>query len=242
MNANAIALLAVIVAIVFGLIQALDLGRPLTVVFEKNQSENLMQREKNSEKFRTEKENKQVENPSEENHIIEKENWAGNYISSTANINSPQSSGYTILISNGSRSIDFGLAGRIGKIYKEKGVKVIPSVLNSMFVSDGTFDAFFSGDVDREAANALSQYIDYLVLGRATMQYSNSGNYSNIEGMQSQITTEMKLSLRLFNTKTGQFINDVSLSSTGIGASKTLSTKLAADIILKELNQNSIVN
>lgn len=166
----------------------------------------------------------------------DKNYWAKKYILSKVAVNLPQSLEYTIVITNGSNTLDLGIVEKIGELYRKKqGVKVISTVLNSTFVSNGIFDEYYRGDVDSDALNAMSKHIDYLVLGKSELKYLNSGTYSNIEGMQNLVTTEMSLSLRILSLKTGQFIKNISLNSTGIGATKNKSFAKATNRILADL-------
>jgi|GEM_PF-3362407 len=108
-------------------------------------------------------------------------------------------------------------------------INVTTSLFTNQFVIDGIFDKIFDGDAEVIQSLKLSEYCDYLILGKSSASYNEGSEF------QGMITATVSIRINIISSKTGNGKGYFDVSEPGAGFSKAEAEKLASERILNIL-------
>lgn len=116
-------------------------------------------------------------------------------IDSYLNAPLPRASGtHTVAIAVQSENGGFNpaVATALGRQCKPDPLKILPTFFTQRFVADGLFNETFNGSTTPSRDLNLARYVDLLLLGRLTVEYSTNA------GLQNVITANVRLEVSSF--------------------------------------------
>jgi len=138
-----------------------------------------------------------------------------------------------LLLVSDSGQLNEALGTAVADRCKPDGVKLLSGLFTQEFVSDGLFAQVVSGSTEVSRSLELTNFVDALLFGRETVQYSTNPDLANT------ITANLCLELTSFRVTAAGQDAGWKLSANGVGFRQTEALSMAQERLLKQISRTN---
>ncbi|NUO09435.1 MAG: hypothetical protein HUU08_12280 [Candidatus Brocadia sp.] len=167
----------------------------------------------------------------EQRKAQEHEDFLKRYLLTRSFINNSESQEVAVLVVDEGNNVSQDITQKIALSVKNERLNVVSSLFTDSFVSDGIFEGIFRGDANEVKKLELSKYIDYVILGKKIVIFSENPELQNV------ITAKVSIEVHLVSAETGTIEDSFTITETGAGFSKDAAEEILLERIPNVISQ-----
>lgn len=174
----------------------------------------------------------------EEERVAQKEEaFLNQYLQNRSFTNRPESLEVAVfVIDKTNNKISYKITQNIASLLKTKGFNPTTSLFSNRVVSDGIFEKIFNGDAINVRSLELSKYIDYIILGKKSVNFTTISDQNLQENM---FTAEAVIEIHIVSVKIAIIVDSFTMSEVDAGFSQDTAEEMAMKKIFEKLNEKN---